>query len=52
MNKYQIGDLVIKDGVQAKVINVIHTCLGTVYDTKKLASNDIEVSFEKELRTG
>lgn len=51
MNKYQIGDIVIKDNEVRKIINVINTCLGIVYDTKT-SDGEIEVCFEKELRTG
>lgn len=48
MNKYKVGELVFKDNELRKIVNVIHTNLGYVYDTKTL-DNEIEVCFEDDL---
>ena len=51
MNKHQTGDYVFKDNKLREIINVIHTTLGIVYDTKEIGSDEIELCFECELKT-
>lgn len=49
MNKYQVGDLVYKEGILKKIVEVNKTSLGYTYDTKEIGSDEIEICFEHTL---